>query len=246
MNVPSPCVWKITIHDRSSWPISRKRKSASFFHEGLLHLDLRVPEEIVSRLVRYCVELQKWNKKVNLVAKNTSLRDLVEKHFIDSLLLLPQLRKHTLTGKALLDVGSGAGFPGLVVHIANPLLHTILLEPRQRRVSFLNHIIRSLSIENIRVVMERIETGNLLAKENFSVITGRAVADIPTFLDMVSPRTGKDTLVVCMQGEKGKKQWQVKNQDSGFEWVDTKEYTLPFSGDKRYLLLYRKGGYRGQ
>ena len=218
----------------------QEKKTGQLLLDGLVLLGIRVSEESIAQLISYSIELQKWNKRVNLVAKNTLLQDIVEKHFIDSLTLLPLLHKYNLASGPLLDVGSGAGFPGLVLKIACPSLETVLLEPRQRRVSFLNHIIRILSIKNIKVMMHRIENDCLLSEYDFSIITGRAVADIPTFLKMVSSRTGHRTLVVCMQGETGKQEWRMGVQDREFTWVGTEEYTLPFSGAKRYLLQYRK------
>lgn len=208
--------------------------------DGLDRLGIVVAEEHVAQLISYIGELQKWSRKVNLIAKNTSLKDVVEKHFIDSLTLLPVLHKYDLMDGPLLDVGSGAGFPGLVLKVACPSLETVLLEPRQRRVSFLNHIIRTLALQNIRVAMDRIGESSLLSEYTFSIITGRAVADIPTFLKMVSPRSEKQTVVICMQGEAGKRECEKGTLDSNFTWIGSEKCILPFSGAKRYLLLFRK------
>ena len=216
------------------------KQTGQLLRDGLDRLAIFVADEQIDQLISYTIELQKWNKKVNLIAKNTSPGDVIEKHFIDSLTLLPILQKYNLADGPLLDVGSGAGFPGLVLKIACPSLETVLLEPRQRRVSFLNHIVRTLSVQNIRVVMDRIADNSLLSEYTFSIITGRAVADIPTFLNMVSCRSGSQTLVVCMQGEAGKQKWEKGDQDGEFTWIGTETYTLPFSGAKRYLLLFRK------
>ena len=94
---------------------------------GLGQLGIRVTETALGGLVRYCLDLEKWNRRVNLVARNTSLADIVEKHFLDSLTLLPLIQKYGLEqgndsgenfGINLLDVGTGAGFPGLVLATA--------------------------------------------------------------------------------------------------------------------------------
>ena len=93
-------------------------------------------------------------------------------------------------------------FPGLVVKIARPALRITLLEPRERRVIFLRHIIRTLRLAGIGVEPSRIEEGRLAS--DYQIITGRAVADVPSFLAMVEGLATPETHVVCMQGEGGR------------------------------------------
>ena len=216
----------------------QEKKAEKLLRDGLAALEIPLSDQQIAQLISYIDELLKWNKRVNLIAKNTSLTDVVEKHFLDSLTLLPVLERRGLTGQTFLDVGSGAGFPGLAVKIGCPSLSTVLLEPRSKRCSFLNHIIRLLTLENIEVRMERIEED--ARTEVFSTITGRAVADIPTFLDMVSQKAGPGTLVICMQGEEGRKKWQEKGAAGGFVLAGTEEFILPLSGAKRFVLLFQK------
>ncbi len=215
-------------------------ETKQLFCRGLAQLDIALPDKQVHQLVLYCLELQKWNRRVNLVAKNTSIHDLVEKHFLDSLTLRPVLGELDLLYGPLLDVGSGAGFPGLVVKIACPTMATVLLEPRNKKVAFLRHIIRRLSLDGIDVLANRTEDREELSKHKFSIITGRAVADVPGFLGMVADLVARQTLVICMQGETGKENWQIKETVYGFECIDVKETVLPFSGIKRYFLIFRK------
>lgn len=207
--------------------------------QGLAKLDIEVDVEAVSRLEEYFLELEKWSRKVNLIARNTSSADIIEKHFLDSLTLVPVLDRCLTTKASMLDVGSGAGFPGLVLKAARPEWDVTLLEPRERRVAFLRHIIRKLHLEEVSVVQARIEEG-LLPEKHYFIITGRAVADIERFLAMVAETADQDSLVVCMQGEAGRQDIQDGSRVGGFLCREIINTCLPFSGNRRFLLFFEK------
>lgn len=211
-----------------------------FFRQGLYQLGVQLTERQVADLVRYSQELHKWNRKINLIARNTPYADVIVKHFLDSLTLVPVLDQSHFFANWLLDVGSGGGFPGLVVKIARPALPVVLLEPRQRRAAFLNHVIRTLGVSGIEVLACRTEENPVHTRAPFGIITGRAVADVPSFLEMVEGLAGPDTLVVCMQGVSGKQQWVQEQNNSRFEQVRLAETALPFSGGHRYILVFRR------
>lgn len=220
-------------------PGGSEREVVRLFRLGLERLDIDIDEAAAARLTRYCLELIKWNKKINLVARNTSIRDMVDKHFLDSLVLIPIIDGSPPQDKSLLDVGSGAGFPGLVLKAVRPAMRITLLEPRERRSAFLRHIIRILDLKNIQVVVARIEGGEL-PESNYGVITGRAVANVPNFLDMVAGCASRQSLVICMQGAGGKENVQEGQRVSGFICVGVESTQLPFSGAQRFILLFRK------
>ena len=215
-------------------------KAGYLIRKGLAELSVTLTDQSISQLVQYALELIKWNRKVNLVAKNTSFEDIVEKHFLDSLTLIPVLVLHESKNGTLLDVGSGAGFPGLVLKTACPGRPVILLEPRQRRVSFLNHIIRHLSLTGIAVLPHRTDEKSSLTDTHFEVITSRAVADVSSFLKMIDDLAGPDTLVICMQGASGKDQWDGEKDNPKFDRVGIEYIQLPFSRDDRTILIFRK------
>ncbi|NOX79740.1 MAG: 16S rRNA (guanine(527)-N(7))-methyltransferase RsmG [Deltaproteobacteria bacterium] len=214
--------------------------AAELLDRGLEQLGIGLDDHARRRLLLYCEELRKWNRKINLIARNTSLPDIIEKHFLDSLTLLPVLGEVAPGSGPLLDVGSGAGFPGLVVKIAGPARRVLLLEPRQRRSVFLRHIIRTLSLEGIEVSTARVEDDDTRhGCEYFSVITGRAVADVAGFLEMVAPRVGPATIVACMQGPTGKQGWRQGSLAGGLRCLGWREIVLPFSGSRRFILLFQ-------
>ena len=117
---------------------------------GAAQLGLAMDVAGVERLLVYLAELMKWSRRVNLIARDTPEAQVVETHFLDSLTLLPFLDG---AGEVhLLDVGSGAGFPGLALACVRPDARFTLCEPRQKRVSFLRHVVRTLGLANVEVV----------------------------------------------------------------------------------------------
>ena len=104
----------------------------------------------------YFAELRKWMRRINLVARETTTEQLLELHFLDSLTLAPLVAHHP--NLHLLDIGSGAGFPGLVLAAVLPEARFTLIEPRQKRAVFLRHVARRLGLSYVQVVEERVET----------------------------------------------------------------------------------------
>ncbi|BCO08126.1 ribosomal RNA small subunit methyltransferase G [Desulfolithobacter dissulfuricans] len=205
------------------------------FRLGLEKLGLDLPGERLADLVRYATSLDKWSRKINLVARNTSRQDLVEKHFLDSLTLLPLVGADD-TPVHLLDVGSGAGFPGLVLAAADPGLQVTLVEPRRKRVIFLNHVIRELGLGNVRVLDRRLEECGF-RQDQFTHVTSRAVAAPEAFLEMVAPLLGAGTRVILMQGGSGLARWQDLGLEARYRLLGVHDLRLPFSGDQRQLLV---------
>jgi 16S rRNA (guanine527-N7)-methyltransferase len=207
--------------------------------KGLKSFDLQLPAESVERLSLYFSELQKWSKKVNLIAKATDPEQIIENHFIDSLTILPLL---TGISSHLLDIGSGAGFPGLICKAARPELAVTLVEPRLKRVSFLGHIVRTLGLSRVTVVTCRIEDEVQLPSERiFSHITGRAITEIGPFLRMVGRFAPTVPRVICMKGPKWREELEAAAEivsSSPYKLSQVIEHVLPFSGAKRSLLLF--------
>lgn len=215
------------------------------FREQLLQgcslLEIALDAEAVERLFLYFTELTRWNRKINLIAKGTPEAEILENHFLDSLTLLPLLDG---PGLHLLDVGSGAGLPGLVCKAARPELTVTLLEPRLKRVSFLRHIIRTLKLSGVEVLAGRVEDEILLpSMPVFTHITSRAVTDIGEFLRLVSRLCGEGTTVICMKGPKWQEELQTMQQLSpaiSLHHVSTLERQLPFSHARRVLLTFSR------
>jgi 16S rRNA (guanine527-N7)-methyltransferase len=213
------------------------------FHRGLTRLGLDLSDLAIDQLCTYLAELQKWNKRINLVAA-APLETLIETHFLDSLTLLPLVQSCPPPG--LLDVGSGAGFPGLVLKIACPDLEVILLEPRQKRTAFMRQVIRTLGLKGVSVLETRLEKDNAeLANwhDATPIITSRAFASINLFLDLAEPFCVPGGKVICMKGRKAAAEvaeWHKLSAASPFKLTETIETALPFTDAPRKLLVFTK------
>ncbi len=155
------------------------------FIAGLRQLDLSLSDQQLAQFVRYQQELLDWNTRFNLTAI-TDPEDVQMKHFCDSLSLLvaynrPQAR--------LLDIGSGAGFPGVPLKIARPEWKITLLEATGKKVTFLRHIIETLRLEGIVAIQGRAEelAHQPAYRGAFDLVTARAVASLSTLLEYSAP-----------------------------------------------------------
>lgn len=197
--------------------------------------------ESIARLVHYYHELVKWNRRMNLVSQATE-QEIVESHFLDSLTLLPHLP--CSAGKAeLLDVGTGAGFPGLVLKAACPGLVLTLVEPRAKRVTFLRHIVRSLHLDQVTIIEKRLEPALAGQLPTWAGITSRAVANISDFLELAAPFSPPGGTVICMKGPKAEEeisQWRTEQPASPYTLQKIITLALPFSRAKRNLVIFSK------
>ncbi len=146
-------------------------------------------EEQQINLNKFLALLRKWNKTRNLVSRQTSTQDL-NHHVIDCLALNKEL-----DCKKLLDVGSGAGFPGIVTAISNPKLEITLLDSNLKKISFLNHIKAELQLKNIKVVHERIEDFDM-SKEEWLV--SRAFSTPEELIKKIKEKAPKDLVFLMM------------------------------------------------
>ncbi len=144
------------------------------FHEN----GMDITDKSASQLFTYYKYLVEENNKFNLTAI-TDFKDVVYKHFLDSALAIKNFK-----GKVL-DVGSGAGFPGIVIAILNPNLKITLLDSLNKRINFLSELIKILNLKNVEAVHYRIEDYN--KKEEYDVVTARAVANLSTLAEYLIP-----------------------------------------------------------
>ena len=212
---------------------------AQRLEQGLDILGIDVSPAAVHRLSVYFNELKKWSKKVNLIAKSTSDEQIIDNHFIDCLTLLPLLRG---AGIHLLDIGTGAGFPALVCKAAELELSVTLVEPRQKRVSFLGHIVRTLELPKVKILACRAEDeAQLPATSTFTHITARAVTDLAALLQMVERFAPSAAQLICMKGPRWQEELAAAQEilaRSAYTLDRVEHCTLPFSGAERSLLLF--------
>jgi 16S rRNA (guanine527-N7)-methyltransferase len=207
---------------------------------GAEQLGLDLPPATVERLVLYFRELGKWNRKMNLVGAAPE-EALIDRHFLDSLTLLPILLQQQPAD--LLDIGSGAGFPGLVLKAAFPELAVTLVEPRRKRAAFLRHVSRTLALREVEIIEESLgAAAKPLPRPAYHLVTSRALSDMTAFLALAAPYCTPGGLVICMKGSRGPaelQEWQSLN-DETFRLTETQEWQLPFSGARRLVYVFRK------
>jgi 16S rRNA (guanine527-N7)-methyltransferase len=219
---------------------------------GLMGLSLDNEPEALARLSLYFAELKKWNRKVNLVARSLGDQQILENHFLDSLTLLALLPPEIQTQETILDVGTGAGFPGLVLKAACPTLSVTLMEPRKNRFFFLKHIARILQLKGVEILDARLEEkgqAKELADRKFSLITSRAFTDTWRFISLTGPYLHKGGRIVLMKGPGAVQELDeaVKgDMEENFYVSEVKKLYLPFSRRERLLFSIRRmeGKYR--
>ncbi|MBR4030884.1 MAG: 16S rRNA (guanine(527)-N(7))-methyltransferase RsmG, partial [Clostridia bacterium] len=121
--------------------------------KGFLDLKMEVSEEQIEKFIKYAKLLVEWNEKMNLTAITDPI-EIAEKHFLDSAMCL----KCGINGKVI-DVGTGAGFPGIVLKILNPEIELCLLDSLQKRITFLQEVCKELKLDNVTFVHARAEDG---------------------------------------------------------------------------------------
>ena len=203
--------------------------------EGAALLGVFLDENQVCLFERFLEELKKWNGKVNLTALRKD-RDIVVKHFLDSLSLV----KYLPFGVSLLDIGSGAGFPGIPLKIARPDISIILLEGSRKKVHFQKRIIRLLDLSNIQSIWGRSDQAEIRRDlgNRFDVVVSRAVSSGEVFLEGAAPFVRPGGVIAVMEGAQTR---TLSIPESlPITMVQTISLELPFDAIKRNLTFYRK------
>jgi len=218
-----------------------EEESRRILEEGAKEIGTPLTQIQLGLFELYLGELTKWNKKLNL----TSLKgetEIVIKHFLDSLTPLA----HIGMGNFVMDLGSGAGFPGIPMKIARPDLRLILLESRGRRVAFLNNLIRVLKLKSARAIQQRADSSAFqgVMGGHLDVVVVRAFGETEEILELGAPYLKKGGNMIVMKGPRWKEQKHPKSYQCGTERLVRKEVVdleLPALGDQRALLIYKKG-----
>lgn len=211
------------------------------FVEGLQQLHLQLSEYQLEQFLRYQQELLDWNTRINLTAI-TDAEEVLMKHFLDSLSLLLVCDRPVVR---LLDIGAGAGFPGLPLKIVHPQWQVLLLEATGKKVTFLQHVIETLQLENVVAVHGRAEelAHKAAYRASFDVVTARAVASLPILLEYAAPFCRvSGQIILPKKGDLAEELAQGKRaaRQVGAVLQDDIAVTLPGLGDGRRLLVWEQ------
>jgi len=197
---------------------------------------LILSEKQAKQFATYLKFLQAENEKYNLTAI-VEEEEIYEKHFADCL-LSSFIKKPS--GKYL-DIGSGAGFPGIVLKIAYPELEMDLLEPIGKRCNFLRQCIELLDLENINVIQGRGEEYSKQKEEEYDYVSARAVSNLAALLEIATRAIKIDGYFVALRGSSGKEDILEASKATkllGLELIEEKEVYL--NENKRYIAFYQK------
>lgn len=167
--------------------------------EASLEVGLELSEHQYNQFISYMRLLQEWNEKINLTAI-TQDEEVIKKHFIDCIKAFKS--EAIKNAHTIIDVGTGAGFPGLPIAIMNPNVQVTLLDSLNKRINFLNTVINNLKLKNVTTIHSRAEDGSrkLELRENFDVATSRAVANMSVLSELCMPYVKINGHFVALKG----------------------------------------------
>jgi len=207
--------------------------------KGAEELGVKLSTKNINDFIIYLEELKIWSKKINLTGLKKD-EDIITNHFLDSLSILKYIKEDS----TLLDIGTGAGFPGVPISIVYPGCFVTVLDSAQKKILFVRNIIRRLSLRNVKAI-----TGRAEAKENnlkgisFDFVVTRAVSDFYNVIKLSSPYLNQNGRMIVMRGEKGELELEVmskeiENLELSVDKIDV--FNLPFSGAKRVSIILKK------
>lgn len=209
------------------------------FVNELLKLNITLSPIQIDQLDTYYKMLIEWNNKINLT-RIIDEKDVYLKHFYDSITLF---RDVNLQGNmSICDVGTGAGFPGLVLKIVFPNLKVVLVDALEKRIKFLNAVINELNLKNIETYHDRGEIFARNHREEFDIVTSRAVANLKVLSEICLPMVKVNGLFVPMKGnideEVENAKGIISHLNSNIEKIDS--FQLPFELSNRNIIVIRK------
>ncbi len=216
-------------------------KYIELLKEDSTKFGISLSEHQVEKFSLYAQLLVEWNEKINLTAI-TDEEGIVIKHFLDSISIIPFIGTET---KSLIDVGTGAGFPGIPVKILNDKIKVTLLDSLEKRIKFLNEVSQNLGLKDIYSIHGRAEDfgSDKKYREQFDIATARAVASLPVLLEYCLPFVKVGGLFIAMKGPDAK--IEIKDSEKalnvlGGEIMEVKEFSLPNSDNERCIIIIKK------
>ena len=204
------------------------------FIEELEKINIILTEEQIEKLDKFYKLLIEWNKKINLTRIEDE-KEVYLKHFYDSLTIVKVVDLNKIN--TLCDVGTGAGFPGIVLKIVFPNLKITLIDSLQKRVNYLNTIIKELNLNNIEAVHARGEE----YKGKFDLVTSRAVANIEKLVKYTMHLVSPSGIFVAMKGDIDNELTEdiKRNLSKKYKITKIEKFLLPIEESKRSLVVMK-------
>jgi 16S rRNA (guanine527-N7)-methyltransferase len=208
-----------------------EKKDRDLLIEGLQRMDLKLSDQVIDQLMTYLNLVEKWNRVYNLTAIRER-DEMIKLHFLDSLSIFNHVHV-----KNILDVGSGAGFPGIVLAITKPELKATVMDSVNKKTTFMQQVKSELALTNLDVVNSRVEDYQPITL--FEAVTSRAFSNLKNMMSLTQHTLKKEGVWLAMKSK------DVKQELEAFE---KNQYTLiplevPFIDAERYLVILKKDNF---
>lgn len=231
-------------------PDTQAEHGMALLKEGCAILDIPLDETAIAAFALYYRELVTWNERLNLTSI-TAYDEVQTKHFLDCLVSLPLIAEELGTGLPpakplrLLDVGTGAGFPGIPLKIVTPAIDLTLMDGTQKKIAFLEQLVEKLGLTPARVVHGRAEElgRNPEYREQYDLVTARAVAPLTTLVEYLLPLVRPGGLAVVFKGPSAPQEFMEARRAIkvlGGEAARLAPVEVPFLAERRFVLLVKK------
>ena len=213
--------------------------------DGAQKMGINLYKEQIKKFSRFLELLVQWNQKINLTSLKTP-REIIIKHFLDSISCVKVINKYSDTeGINIIDVGAGAGFPGMPIKIICPSIRLSLLEARKKKAVFLEKIIGEMNFQQVEILNGRAETFGKSEdyRERYDIAISRAVARLNVLSEYCLPLVRVGGLFVAQKGRSYKEETEksLKTvQILGGELIGVENVLIPFINQERYLLVIKK------
>ena len=211
-----------------------------YFEKAAQKINLELSEEEIKKFMKYKNIIKNWNEKINLTAIIDD-KEFLLKHFIDSL----TINKYIEENNKIIDIGTGAGFPGIPIKIVNKDIEIDLLDSLNKRLIVLNEVIEELKLKNIKTIHGRAE--EIFQKEEYrekyDIAVSRAVASLKVLVELMMPAIKVGGKCICMKGKNSEEEINEARKAIkilGGEIEEIKSLTLPESDNERTIIIIRK------
>lgn len=200
-------------------------------------IDIILDENRIDKFYKYMNLLLEWNEKINLTAI-IEPNEIILKHFIDSLTIAKYIEK----GNKIIDVGTGAGFPGIPISIVKEDVNITLLDSLNKRIMFLNEVVKCLDLKQIEAIHGRVEEFAKKERESYDIATSRAVAPLNVLLEYLIPLVKVGGRCICMKGSNIEEinEAQSALKILGGEVEKIEKIILPESDIIRNIIIVKK------